>query len=318
MNNKITPIVEGGLMAAITAILGLASVYLPVVGLIVEFFCPIPIVILTVRQGVKIGAAAVIASSILLLMFMGPILAVRIALTFSLCGLVLGECLRRGFNAVKCLVPTLIMAFSAQILILIMLMAIMGVDLIGENMQVIRESFDQSFKIYEEMGVDPEVIAYSKNMVEPIAKLIGLLTPIILFFVALINTICSYFITKWIFKKLQMKFAEPLPPFAQWRFPIFFLYLAAFAALGIYWSESWQAGGLYFISVNALFLAIIIDLVQGLSLLSFIADKYNISKFVRRIIFVVVLLNFMFMQIIAFAGMFDMIFDYRKHLQKNS
>ncbi len=318
MNSKVTPIVEGGLMAAITAILGLASVYLPVVGLIVEFFCPIPIVILTVRQGVKAGAAAVIASSILLLMFMGPILAVRIALTFSLCGLVLGECLRRGFNAVKCLVPTLIMAFAAQILTLIMLMAIMGVDLIGENMQVIRESFDQSFKIYEEMGVDPEVIAYSKNMVEPIARLIGLLTPIILFFVALINTLCSYFITKWIFKKLQMKFAEPLPPFAQWRFPIAFLYLAAFAALGIYWSESWQAGGLYFISVNALFLAIIIGLVQGLSLLSFIADKYNISKFVRRIIFVVVLLNFMFMQIIAFAGMFDMIFDYRKHLQKKS
>ena len=318
MNSKVTPIVEGGLMAALTAILGLASVYLPIVGLVIEFFCPIPIVVLTVRQGLKFGTAAVVASFILLLMFMGPVLSIRIALSFSLCGLVLGECLRRGFSAVKCLIPTLAMSFAAQIVMLIMFMGIMGVDLIGENMQIIRESFDQSFKFYEEMGVDPETIGYSKTMIEPIARLIGLLTPIILFFVALINTVGSYCIAKWIFKKLKMKFAEPLPPFAQWRFPIAFLYLAAFSALGIYWSESWQSGGLHFVSVNALFFAALIGLTQGLSLLSFIADRYNISKFVRRIIFVVVILNFMFLEIIAFTGLFDMIFDYRKRLQKKS
>ena len=318
MNNKITPLVEGGLLAAITAILGLAATFLPIVGLIVEFFCPIPIVILTVRQGLKIGAAAVVASFLLTLIFMGPVLAIRLVLNFSLCGLVLGQCLRLKLNAVKCFVPTFIMACASQIVILIMFMAIMGVDLIGENMQLIRDSFNDAFKVYEEIGVDPQIINQSKEMVEPIARLIGLLTPIILFLVALINTACSYALTKWIFKKLNMKFAEPLPPFTQWRFPVAFVYLAAFAGIGIYWGEKLSAGGLYFISMNALFIACIIGLIQGLSLLTFIADKYNVSKLVRRIIFVVMLLNFLLLQVVAFAGLFDMVFDYRKSLQKKS
>lgn len=315
MNSKVTPLVESGLLAAI---LGLAATYLPVVGLVVEFFCPIPIVILTVRQGIKFGAAAVVAAFLLTLMFIGPVLAVRLTLTFSLCGLVLGQCLRKGFSAVKCFVPTLIMGFAAQIVMLIMFMAIMGVDLIGENMRIIRESFEQSFNFYESMGVDPEVIGYSKEMIEPIARLVGLLTPIILFGVALINTVGSYALTKFIFRKLHMKFAEPLPPFAYWRFPVAFTYLAAFSGIGIYWGEKLSEGLLYFISMNSLFLALLVGLVQGLSLLSFIADKYNISKLMRRIILVILILNFLLVQIVAFTGMFDMIFDYRKLLMKKS
>ena len=315
MSNKITPLVEGGLLAAITAILGLAATFLPIVGIVIEFFCPIPIVILTVRQGLKFGAAAVVASFLLTLIFTGPALAIRLALTFSLCGLVLGQCLRLKLNAVKCFVPTFIMACAAQIVMLIMFLAIMGVDLIGENMQMIRDSFDESFKFYADMGVDPQLISQSREMVEPIARFIGLLTPIILFSVALINTAGSYALTKWFFRKLNMKFAEPLPPFAQWRFPVAFVYLAAFAGIGIYWGEKLSEGGLYFISMNALFIACIIGLIQGLSLLSFMADKYKVSKLVRRLIFVILILNFFLLQIVAFTGLFDIIFDYRKKLR---
>ena len=316
MKNKITPLVEGGLLAAVTAILGLATTFLPIVGVIVEFFCPIPIVILTVRQGVKVGLAATFAAFLLTLMFVGPVLAVRLALPFSLCGVVLGQCLRLGFGAVKCFVPTLIMGFAAQIVMLIMFMAVLGVDLIGENMQMIREAFDKSFKFYEGMGVDPAALAPMKAVVEPIARLIGLLTPVILFFVALINTAGTYVLTKIIFRKLHMKFAAPLPPFAQWRFPVAVLYTAAFAAIGIYWGEKLSEGGLYFVSMNALLIALIIGFIQGLSLLSFMADKYKISKFVRRMFFVVLILNLFFLQIVAFTGLFDIIFDYRKRLRK--
>ena len=315
MSNKITPLVEGGLLAAITAILGLVATYLPIVGIVVEFFCPIPIVILTVRQGLKFGAAAVVASFLLTLIFTGPALAIRLVLTFSLCGLVLGQCLRLKLSAVKCFVPTFIMACAAQIVMLIMFMAIMGVDLIGENMQIIRDSFNDAFKVYEEMGVDPQLINQSKEMVEPVARLIGLLTPIILFCVALINTAGSYALTKWIFRKLHMKFAEPLPPFTQWRFPIGFVYLAAFSGLAVYWGERLSEGGLYFIATNLFFIAGIIGLIQGLSVLTFLADKYKISKLVRRIIFVILILNFFLLQVVAFAGLFDIIFNYRKNLR---
>ena len=316
MNSKVAPLIESGLMAAITAILGMAATYLPVVGMFVEFFCPLPIVVLTVRRGLKFGAAASLVSLLILLMFMGPILAVRITLMFSLCGLMFGYCLRRGLSAVKCLIPTLIMSFVAQIISILMMSIILGVDIVDDEVKLLRESFAQSFQIYESMGVDPASIGYAQDQVESLIQLIAVLTPIILFLTALINVIVSYLITKIFFRKLNMKFAEPLPPFAQWRFPTAFLYLAAFSALGLYWGETRALSGLYFFAMNGLFFAVLIGLLQGLSLLSFLADKYKVSKFVRRIVFVILVLNFMLAQVVAFTGLFDMIFDYRKYFRK--
>ncbi len=315
MGSKVTPTVEGGLIAALTVILSLAAIYLPIIGAFVEFFCAIPIVVLTVRQGFKFGASAVAVSFVLLLMFSGPILAVRMTLSFGLCGLVLGQCLNRGLSAVKCFIPVLIMGFFAQIVSVAMLSIISGVDVVEQDMKLVRESFTQSFEIYESMGVDPQVINQTKEIVEPIVQLIAVLTPIILFGVALINTVGTYILSKWIFQKLRMKFAEPMPPFAQWRFSTVFLYIAAFSALGLYWGQTRQISVLYFIAFNALVFAMIVGLTQGLSLLSFLADKYNVSKFVRRIVFVILILNIFFLQVVAVTGLFDMLFDYRKHLK---
>ncbi|MBQ9479290.1 MAG: DUF2232 domain-containing protein, partial [Selenomonadaceae bacterium] len=56
--------------------------------------------------------------------------------------------------------------------------------------------------------------------------------------------------------------------------------------------------------------------VQGLSLMSFAADHFKLSKLIRRLLFLVVLLNGMLLQAVAFTGLFDMYFDYRKRLAK--
>ncbi|MBQ9486722.1 MAG: YybS family protein [Selenomonadaceae bacterium] len=317
MESKVTPTVEGGLLAALTVILSLAAIYLPVLGAFVEFFCAVPIAVLTVRQGFKSGAAAVAVSFVLLLMFTGPIQAVRMTLSFGLCGLVLGQCLNRGFSAVQCFIPVLITGFLAQIVSVAMLAIVAGVDVVEQDMELVRDSLTQSFEVYESMGVEPQVINQAKAMVEPIVQLFAVLTPIILFFVALINTVGTYILSKWIFQKLRMKFAEPLPPFTQWRFPVAFLYLASFSALGLYWGQTRQISVLYFIAFNALVLAAIAGLIQGFSLLSYLADRYKVSKFVRRIIFVILILNMFFLQVVAVTGLFDMVFDYRKHLQNS-
>ena len=314
MESKVTPLVEGGLMAALTAVLSLASIYLPIAGILLEFFCAVPIVVLTSRRGIKTGMAAVIVSTLIIFMFTGPFHAVRIALTHGICGLVLGYCLLKGFGAVKCFVPTLIFSFIGQFVTLSIMAIFLGIDVAGDNQQVIRDSFEQSFKVYESMGIDTAQLGYSKETVESIVQLITLLTPIIFFFVALIDTAGSYLLSKWIFKKLRMKFASPMPPFMQWRFPISFLYVAAFAILGLYWGETRHIAPLYFICVNAMFFTMIIGLIEGLAVASFFVEKYKISKWLYKIFCVFTVLNYMLFLIVAVTGMFDIVFDYRRRL----
>lgn len=317
MSSRITPTVEGGLLTAIAVILGLASIYLPVIGLFVEFFCAVPIVVLTVRQGAAKGALALIASFLILAMFIGPLLSMRIALSFGICGLVLGYCISKSFSAVKCFMATLITAFFAQVVAIAILTFVMGVNVMETELSGVQEMFDDTFRMYETMGVDKQAIDELRGQVTPTLKLMSYLMPFILALMGLINAVTCYLTSKWIFAKLRMKFVEPLPKFAAWKFPRIILYLVAFSAIGVYWGATREWMVLYTISVNVAFVTTGIGFIQGLAVLSAVADSFNVSKFWRRLLFIVIIFNMMFIEIVAFTGLFDMIFDYRKRLKKS-
>ena len=317
MQSKLSPTVEGGLLTAITVILGLASTFLPIIGVVIEFFCAVPIVVLTVRQGLKKGFLALIASFLILSMFIGVILSMRIALSFGICGLVLGYCVRKNFDAVKCFLATFASAAVAQVIAIAILTFAMGINLMETEMTSVKEMFEEVFKTYEAAGVSQEDIAVIKSQVEPALKLVSYLLPLILAIMGLINAWLCYVTSGWIFQKLRLKFVEPLPPFKNWKFPKFFAYILAFAAIGVYWGSTREWELLYQISVNAFYSAGFVCLIQGFAVLSAIADIYNVSKFWRRIFFVLIIFNKLMIDVVTLTGLLDMIFDFRKLKNKD-
>lgn len=314
MNSRVRMTVEGSLLAAITVILCLGSIYLPVVGVFIEFFCSVPIAILTVRQGEKIGLAAVFVSLALLFIFVGPIIAVRVTMMFGMCGLIFGACLRRELSATKSFIPLVIMSFAAQIFSVAMLYIVLNIDYAAENSKLLTESLERSLRVYESLGVDTSALGYSKEMIESTAQMIIVLTPLILFLVALLNATGTYITTRIFFRRLRMKFPAPMPPFSQWRFSDLFALLAGFSAIGIYWGGVWSSALLSFVSTNAFFFAALVGATQGLAVLSFVMNHYKISKIFRVLIVAMLILNFVLLQFVAMVGFFDMFFDYRKKL----
>ena len=63
---KIKSTTEGGLLAAITVIMGLIAVYMPILGTIATLLWPMPIIILVVRHGLKSGVISIIAATIIM------------------------------------------------------------------------------------------------------------------------------------------------------------------------------------------------------------------------------------------------------------
>ena len=61
-SHRITPLTESGLLSALTVILALAAVYLPVVGVVASLVWAIPVIVLVVRHGLRWGAMAVLVS----------------------------------------------------------------------------------------------------------------------------------------------------------------------------------------------------------------------------------------------------------------
>lgn len=315
MGRNITPTIEGGLLVAITLIVGLVSVYVPIIGMFAEFFCAVPLAVLTARQGANKGLTALVVTFILLSMLISPILATRLVLSFGICGVALGWCVRKNFGAAKIFFLTLIVASAAQVLTLLLLIIVMDVNLIDTQIEMVRESFNESFAMYESMGVEPERINEAKSQVEPALQTLAFLMPTLIMLTALINSLAVWFTARWIFPKLQMKIPN-MPPFAEWKFPQIFFYTALVGGLGMYWGFTRGWTEIYEISLNLLIVSALVGLVQGFSLLSVIFDKYKISKTMRRIFYVVLVLNMFFLQLVAITGLVDMLFDYRKRLFK--
>jgi len=311
MRKSITPTIEGGLLVAITVILGLVTVYVPLIGMFLEFFCAVPLAVLTARQGAGKGLTALFVACILLSMLISPVLAIRLALSFGFCGVALGWCVRKNFNAVRIFFTTLVVASAAQVVSIGILIAIMDVNIIETQIEVVRESFNESFALYESLGVDKNQIAESKKQVEPALQAMIYLMPTVIMLTALINAVAAYLTAQWIFPKLQMKIPQ-LPPFAQWKLPSLFFYTAIIGGLGLYWGFTRGWTEIYETSLNLLIISGIIGLVQGFSLLSFIFDRYKISKLMRRFFYVIIILNMFLLQIVAITGLLDMLFDYRK------
>ena len=306
------PVTEGGLLIAVAVILGLAATYLPVVGAVVEFFCAVPFVVLTFRRGIKIGLVALIVTFILLLMFTGPILSARLTLTVNLVGVIFGHCVRFELSTVKTFIATFLSAIGGQIFIVAILAFVMEINFADMELSTLKEAFAESAQVYENLGVEKSVVDEMQLQTSKILELMAYLMPMILILLALLNTVACYLSSKWIFKKLQMKFLPPMPDFAEWRFPVIFLYASAFAIIGMYWGNTREWNLLFTVSINTLIFSMGAGLVQGFSILSFASDRFNVSKFWRRIFFAFILLNGLMTQIVAFIGLFDMLFDYRK------
>lgn len=313
MRRSVTPTIEGGLLVAITVIIGLVTVYIPIVGMFAEFFFTLPLAVLTVRQGVGKGFSAMFVALILLSILISPLLALRLILGCGICGVAFGWGVKKNFGAVKIFLVTLTVASAAQILLLLLLMVIMNVNFIEMQIQILRDAFDDSFTMYESMGVDKAQIEESKGQVEPLLQTLAMMIPTLVLLSALINSVAIWFTSQWIFPKLQLKLPT-FPPFAEWKFPATFLYLAAFGALGMYWGVTRGWTQIQELSLNVLFISMIIGLVQGLALLSALFDKWNVSKFVRRFLYVIIFLNMFFLQLVAITGLVDMLFDYRKKI----
>ncbi len=55
--------VEGAFLAALTVIFYLSSIYIPVLGFLLSFLCPLPIMFLTIRWDMKAGLLAALVAS---------------------------------------------------------------------------------------------------------------------------------------------------------------------------------------------------------------------------------------------------------------
>lgn len=312
----VTPLTESGLLAALTVVLALAAVYLPIVGVVATLVWSLPIIVLVVRHGIRFGLMAVIVSTIIMSLLIEPMFAARMALSFAPTGLVIGYGFRKNWSAVKSFTVSLIAAVGGKALALILFFMLTAINPLDMQLELLKETFDETLNMYRTLGIMSEQdIKASAEQIKNGIALVAMLLPLVVILMGLLDAAISFILGAKVLKRLGVA-VNHFPPFAEWRLPQWILLLFGFALVGLYWGSSHSIDVLYTVSINVVVLSIFAGLVEGLSLVHVLMQRYQVRLIFRVIIYTILLLNGVFMQLIAMTGLLDMYFDYRRRLAR--
>ncbi|MBR5429606.1 MAG: YybS family protein [Firmicutes bacterium] len=211
-------LMEGAMMVAISLLLAVIGIYVPLVSFIGLLLYPLPMAILTLRRGVKTGVAGTAALLALSAMFFGIPQAVMMLLQYGVLGVFLGWCLRSRRKPLFTLgLSTLIAALGTAAALGLSLL-VSGLPLSSLQDQA-REMLDMVLSAYEQAGtldlLLPEgwtVEQYAAYMEESMLRML----PSVLIITASLMTLLCYLLTTAILRRLGYDVAR-LPKFREWR-----------------------------------------------------------------------------------------------------
>ena len=308
---------ESGLLAAITVIMGLIAVYLPVVGMAAAILWPLPIIVLVVRHGLRWGVMAAITAAAIMGILIEPMVSLRMLISFGPVSLMLGYGFRQEWPAAKILLVSLLAAVLALLAGLAVVFAVTSINPFTLQLDIMRESLEASADVYRSMGMEEAQIAQTTKEFSQAMDTVAMLLPLVISASAIIITYMNFWISGRVLRRLGHP-VPTLPPCAEWRLPSAFLYLFGFSLVGMYWGGTREIALLYQLSLNLNMFAAFAGFLQGGALLGYLARRAHLSGWLLGVILVFILFNGFFAQILSFVGLFDMIFDYRRRFTNRS
>lgn len=314
MTNYTTrPLIEGAMLTAVTVIMAIMGTALPMFFFLV-YILPVPIAINIFRHGLRWGLISIVASSLIA----GTVFGVYSALSIVTVTLFVSPALGIGFKHFS---PTknLIVAMAASVVSVVLALCVafflMQIDFLKDMQDILNSATESSIEMYKVMGLADTDIQANAEQLRNIMKLIILSLPAGIALSAVGSALINFLLTLRLLKRLGAKDLTGLPPFECWRMPIIFLFLYGFSLIGMYWGNTRSIELLYNISFNINYFASMFCRLQGLSLLYCALQHFKLPVLPKILIMFFVIFT-PFMEILMYAGLFDMIFDYRARLSR--
>lgn len=309
-------LMEGAMLVAISLLLAVIGIYAPLISIIGLLLYPLPMAVLTLRRGVKVGVTGTLALLALSAIFFGIPQAVLMLLQYGVLGVFLGWCLRSGRKPLFTLgLATLIAALGAAAAILLSLL-ISGLPLSSLQDQA-REMVDSVIAVYQQHGMIDSLLPegwtveqYSSYMEESMMRLL----PAVLIISSSLMTVLCYLLSTAILRRLHYDIPR-LPKFKEWRLDWRFSWglILGLALLlyGNHTSTDWASTA----GASILYVFAPILLVVGVAFLFWYMDAMDTPLVMRGVIlFVSILMFTVMMWFFMSLAVLDDLFDLRGRL----
>ncbi|UQD53700.1 DUF2232 domain-containing protein [Bacillus methanolicus] len=307
-------ITEGAVLLAAFTVLLLITMYIPILGMIVNLFLPLPFIMFFAKNDAKTSFVFLIAS-IAISLVAGSIFSVPLTLAYGLTGAVMGYLIRKQKNRGMVFIAGSLVFLLNLIIQYVVAVAFFQYNFIDEIMKMLRESVDMSLKMLESIGQDPgqkaaEQLLSSVDMIETLMpSLFVVVSFMIVFLIQLVSLpILKKFgvmVGKWkAFKDLT------LPKSLLWY------YLAVLLISMVI--NPGEGSYLFSALLNLSFILQLCMIVQGFSFVFYFSYIKGYSAAIPVTVTILSLLLPIFLYVVRILGIIDLGFDLRQRLKKQS
>ncbi|AKU30812.1 MULTISPECIES: YybS family protein [Bacillus] len=307
-------LVEGAIMISIFAVMTLFYLYVPLLSIIFFMAAPIPIILYTIRHGLKKGIAAG-AIGIVISFLIGSINGLLSAPMLIAVGIGMGVFYSRRQPGQAIITGALIYLFSFLIYFVVSVQ-LFQVDILG----VAKESIDQIMPMVESTlkqsgASDQDIAKQLKQFREMQDTALNSLPVALLIFVTLMS-----FVNHWFVRPLIKRFVPDMPAlkkFKDMRLPksMVWYYLLTLLLMLI---QPEKGSFLSLVQTSAFQILFILVLIQGFSFIFYYCHEKNISKVVPIFAVVLTILFPPIGVIVRIIGIADIGFDLREKVKTNN
>lgn len=305
---------ESALLAVIAALLGVASLFLPLVGLLLSLVWPLPLMLATLRHGLRYGVMATVVAAILLILFTGPIQGLLLVVNMAGVGLVFGFCFRKHLSAGRTLFAG-ILAAAVSAALTVVLSSIFGDISFAAFLQEANGAVDQVLEMYRQAGMletmEQAMGLSASEIRQTMIHLVQMVLPAAFIMMAMVCAIVNYALSKVVLKRLGYA-TYFLLPFRLWRMPWQMIW-GVIAGLGAFALNHWlEQPLLQTIAWNMLYIMGPILAVFGLSFVVWLWKRFP-SGFSHLLWILLLIFFFQYVPILLMLlGLINSVVDLRR------
>jgi uncharacterized protein YybS (DUF2232 family) len=310
-------ITEGALMAALTAILAMAGLFIPLLLPLVMMIETLPVVVICLRWGMRPGAATLAVAGVIIMTLASPLNAIDMLLRSGAPALLLGLGFRRRWKTERTLLFIAIAAFAGLVISIVGSSLIMGIS-IPEVLSIDQAMIDEMVKLFVDNGflaAGNVTIAELKVIVTDIFAIIAYLLPSLLLVSGFITAITNYTAANLILRRLKIEL-PPVTRLATFRLPFGFVFVFILGlGLRVIGDMLWPGGTVAKVGENINLVCLALYFFEGLGLFFYLMEKapQNMQGVLRFALLSTFIFFFVFViRIVPYLGVADAIFDFRK------
>lgn len=311
MKQKTSAMVEAGILSAIAIVFAMISMYVPVIGMFINFIWSLPIAICGARNGLRWSIMTLIVAGSIISILISPIHALSLVAVFGILGVVLGECLKRKLEPMRIMGFGSIAAFISLMLSLLISFFLMGINPLEMFFNTFDKAIVDSVEFYKSQGMSAEQIEEATKSTKDLFRMVKVIMPGAFIVCAPLITLVNYLASKAVLGKLGEHFAG-FPPFTRWDLPRWTLIPYGVSLLLVTQYLDRPEHILYTIGVNIQMMTSLVFVLQGISLIYWFVEHNNKPKWWRNVAIALIFLNQFVSQVICLLGAFDLVFDFRK------